>query len=98
MNRDVSYLDQISNYLKKNLKKGYTKESLKWALVGQGHSKLEIEKAFNRAEKELSREAPVLRTKPKITYEVIDSKPEKISQESDAKKKKSFLDRLFGDD
>ena len=46
MRYDKNYLQQLAEYLKKNLKKGYTKESLKWALVNQGHSKIEVEKAI----------------------------------------------------
>jgi hypothetical protein len=93
MRKGLDYLDQLTNYLKRNLKKGYTKESLKWALVGQGHPKLEIERAFKKVEEEMVREAPLLRTKPKITYEVVEPeinvKPEK---------KKSFLNKWFSYD
>ena len=70
--RDKHYLDDLSDYLKKNLKKGYTKESLKWALVSQGHSKLEVEKAVKKAEIELANEAPIMKTKPEIKVEMID--------------------------
>jgi hypothetical protein len=66
------YIDQIKEYIKRNLKKGYTKESLNWALINQGHSKFEIERAFNLVEKEMSKEAPILKTKPKITYQRFD--------------------------
>ena len=46
MRKDKNYLQNMAEYIKRNLKKGYTKESLKWALVTQGHSKLEVEKAL----------------------------------------------------
>ena len=75
---DVDYINQVSNYIKRNLKKGYTKESLKWALVDQGHSKLSIEKACKIAEEELAKEAPFLKTKPIIKYEIIEPKIENI--------------------
>lgn len=71
MKRD--YIGELSGYIKKNLKKGYTKDSLKYALINQGHSRMEVEKAMKRVEAELSEEAPVLKTTPTITYEVIDS-------------------------
>ena len=48
MDKNNSYLGQLVTYIKKNLKKGYTKESLRWALVDQGHSRTEIEKSLRR--------------------------------------------------
>jgi hypothetical protein len=93
MPEGLSYKSQLADYLKKNLKKGYTKESLKWALVSQGHSKIEIEKAFSLAEEEMAREAPVLKTKPKITREVIEPQIDLVEHKTESK---SFLERLFG--
>lgn len=84
-----TYIAQLADYVKKNLKKGYTKESLKWALVNQGHSKIEVEKAMAKVEKDLAAEAPVLRTKPEIKVEVV-------SPEDAIVQKKSFWKRLFG--
>jgi hypothetical protein len=73
-----SLTEELADYFKSNLKKGYTKESLKWALVNQGYSRMEIEKAIKKAELEMAASAPILKTKPEIKYEVItDSKPEK---------------------
>lgn len=75
-------LEELAKYFKSNLKKGYTKESLKWALVNQGYSRMEIEKAIKKAELELAASAPVLKTKPEIKYEVITdykSEPDKNS-------------------
>lgn len=90
MRRTQLYPEQLLNYLKKNLKKGYTRESLKWALVGQGHSRREIDRAFDKLNQELAKQAPILKTKPVIKYERIEPKiippvPEK----------KSILKRLF---
>ena len=47
-NRKEGYLKEIVDYIKKNLKKGYTKDSLKWALVKQGYPRLEVERAFKK--------------------------------------------------
>ena len=90
MMKKGDYLGELSVYIKKNLKKGYTKESLKWALVNQGHSKLEVEKALKKVEEDLSREAPVLKTKPEITYDVVEPKNAVLEE------KKSFWKRIFG--
>lgn len=83
------YVGELSSYIKKNLKKGYTKESLKWALVNQGHSRLEVEKALKNVDEELAREAPLLQTKPEIQYEVIEPKDAVVE-------KKSWWRRIFG--
>lgn len=77
MYRDKTLVEELSEYIRKNLKKGYTRESLKWALLNQGYSKMEVEKALKRADHELASEAPVLKTKPQIKYEVVDYKPVK---------------------
>lgn len=86
MKRDKNYVQDLADYIKKNLKKGYTKESLRWALVSQGHSKIEVEKALRLVDAELASEAPILKTKPEIHVEFI---PEEAP-------KKSFWQRLFG--
>lgn len=72
MGRRENYLKQLAEYIKKNLKKGYTKESLRWALVNQGHSRIEVEKALKKADEDLAHDAPVLEMKPEITYQVIE--------------------------
>lgn len=82
-----NYLNEIAEYVKKNLRKGYTKESLKWALVNQGYSKMEVEKALKKVDLELAQQAPVLKTQPVITYEAIPA-------ESD--EEKPFWRRWFG--
>ena len=90
MMKKGDYIGELSDYIKKNLRKGYTKESLKWALVNQGHSKLEVEKAINKAEDDLAKEAPVLKTKPEITFDVV-SPTDAIAEE-----KKPFWKRMLG--
>ena len=83
----TDYVKNLVDYIKKNLRKGYTKESLKWALVNQGHSRLEVEKALASVDQELAQEAPILQTRPEIKVEIV---PE-VKQE-----KKSFWGKLFG--
>ena len=85
-----SYMDELVEYIKKNLKKGYTKDSLKWALISQGHSKLEVEKALKQVDADLAIAAPILKTRPEIKYEIISNK------ENLEKERKSFWKRLFG--
>ena len=92
LSKKEDYIGELATYIKKNLKKGYTPDSLKYALINQGHSRLEVEKAVKRAQDEQAREAPVLKTSPTITYEVLDGNDKEVKVES----KKSFWKRLIG--
>jgi len=73
-------ITQLIEYIKKNLKKGYTLESLRWALINQGYSKIEVDKAIKKTQEELSENAPILKTKPEITYELVEPAVDKSSR------------------
>jgi len=81
---------KLVNYFKKNLSKGYTLESLKWALINQGYSRVAVENAILEVHKELAGSAPIFKEKPRIKYEIIgeDNKPIMIQ--------KPFWKRIFG--
>lgn len=81
---------RLTEYFKKNFKKGYTEESLKWALVNQGYSRTIIDNALEMAHKELADEAPVLKEKPTISYEVLDENDKPVEV------KKPWWKRVFG--
>jgi len=91
MQKKGDYIGELASYIKKNLKKGYTLDSLKYALINQGHSKLEVEKALKRAQEDQAREAPVLQTKPSIVYETLDT--DSIQVEPDPR---PWWKRIFG--
>ena len=80
---------KLIEYFKKNLKKGYTPESLKWALINQHYSRMIVEEALLEANRELATKAPVLKEKPVIKYEVYDEHNRPISL------KKPFWKRFF---
>ena len=63
---------KLVNYFIKNLNKGYTPDTLKWALIDQGYSRTLVASALDQAHKELAAKAPILKEKPKIKYEIID--------------------------
>ena len=65
-------MEKIVKYIKKNLSKGHTTESLKWALVNQGYSRAIVEKAIEQTNKELAETAPILKTKPIINHQIIN--------------------------
>lgn len=68
--RGTDYIQQLADYIKKNLSKGYTQDALKWALTSQGHSRTEIERAIKLANEQLAFSAPKMIEKPVIKVEV----------------------------
>ena len=77
-------------YFKKNLKKGYPAETLRYALIGQGYIRPTIDEAMKDAMIELAKEVPVIKEKPRIEHEIIvDNQPPIVV-------KKSWLKKLFG--
>lgn len=63
---------QLADYIKKNLAKGYTVDSLRFSLVKQGYSRTSIEKSIEMANQQLASSAPKMVEKPTITYQVLD--------------------------
>ncbi|MEK6895880.1 MAG: hypothetical protein AABX12_00265 [Nanoarchaeota archaeon] len=89
--KDANYLSGLIEYAKKNLQKGYARDSLKWALVNQGHSKMEVEKALAQAsseyEKERIRQPISSPTAVPLLSQAIEVEPEQPQ---------SFWKRIFG--
>lgn len=85
--REAEHRRKIIDYLKKNLKKGYDTESLKWALVKQGYSRTLVDHAIREANAEIAKETPVAKEKPVITHEIVTDEPPV---------QKSWLKRFFG--
>lgn len=84
--RETDYIQQLANYIKRNVSKGYTIDSLKWALINQGYSRTEIERAAKIANAQLAAQAPKMVEKPIIKTEV----------EPPVEVKKQWWKRLFG--
>jgi hypothetical protein len=103
MKKPESYIQQLANYIKKNLAKGYTLDSLKIALENQEYSRSAIDKAISLVNEQLALQAPVMKEKPNIKYEVIKNEFEETKKEKkqktkiikSEKNKKSFLKKLF---
>jgi len=85
-----SYKRKIIDYIKKNSRKGYPVQTLKYALINQGYLRPMVEEAIEQAVRELAREAPVLKEKPQIEHEVV------VNEEPVPVKKKSWWRRLLG--
>jgi hypothetical protein len=78
----------LVEHIKRNLKKGYDINSLKWALINQGHSKTEVEKALAIAEEEVGRERPRQIAMPEPKTEIMQEEPKE--------EKKGFWKKIFG--
>lgn len=68
----------LVEHIKKNFHKGYDEESLKYALINQGYSKIEANDAIRIAKRELDEEKDSKqKEKPKIKYEIYgaDNRP-----------------------
>lgn len=81
---------KIIDYIKKNLKKNYPIDSLKFALLEQGYTRSIVELAIEDAKQEIAKEVPILKDKPVIKHEIIDeyNRPVEI--------KKPFWKKIFG--
>lgn len=88
--RESEQRKKIIEYLQRNLKKGYTLEALKWALINQGYSRVLVEKSIEDTHQELAKKAPILEVKPKINYDIIDENNNPITI------KKSWWRNIFG--
>jgi len=86
------YIRSLVDYFKKNIEKGYSDETLRWALINQGYSRVEIQKAMDIAHQELAAKAPKIVEKPKITVEVVDDQNKTIHSQT----KRPFWKRWFG--
>lgn len=87
--RKEDQTQKLADYIKNNLSKsrGYTVESLKWALVSQGHSRTAVDRAVELANKQLAASAPKL--KP-VKEEKIEFVEEPVEE------KKGLFKRLLG--
>ena len=83
--------EQLVEYFKKNLKKSYTPDTLKWALIDQGYSRVAVEGALEEAQKEIAKEVPAFKEKPVIKYELYDEEDNPVNS-----KKRSWWDKIFG--
>lgn len=79
--RRLDYKEQLIDYFKKNLSKRYDSESLKYALVQQGYSKIAVDQAYKKAIEELAKKAPPIKEKPVIKYELYDENNKKVNVE-----------------
>jgi len=74
-----THIQKLADYIKKNLKKGYTIDSLRFSLIDQDYTKISVENAIELANKQLAYEIPSMKERPEIIYKVIE---ESIEEEN----------------
>ena len=67
-----THTQQLADYIKKNLKKGYTIDSLRFSLINQGYTKISVENAIELANKQLATEIPLIKERPEIIYKIVE--------------------------
>lgn len=82
---------QLADYIKKNLSKGYTVDALKFSLIGQGYGRTAVERSIELATKQLAEEAPKMVEKPQIKYAAV----EEVIPEKKPNLFRRILDLLF---
>jgi hypothetical protein len=75
VDKSKDYLQQLANYIKSNLAKGYTLDSLKVSLTNQGYSRIAINNAIALANQQLAQNAPPMKERPVITYKAYQEEP-----------------------
>ena len=88
--KSKDYLQQLADYIKRNLSKGYTLDSLKFSLQTQGYSRVSVDNAIKLANEQLASLAPPMKEKPQITYKLITPDSTYAYE-----RKKGFLRKIF---
>jgi len=96
MSNPVNTNQQLADYIKKNLSKGYTLDSLKYSLMKQGYSRTSIEKAMEIANKQLAETAPKMAEKPATRFEIIDEAELRKKMDAEDNSGKGFFARIKG--
>jgi hypothetical protein len=83
---------QLAEYIRKNLAKGYNQDTLKFSLISQGYSRITVDNALERANKELAIKIEPVKEKPRITYTIVDEQNNPIKTVNlPEEKNKGFL-------
>jgi len=94
MDQSKDHIQQLANYIKRNLAKGYTMDALRFSLMKQGYSRISVEKAIELANEQLAASAPEMKEKPKITYTLLDEDGNPIQKTDIIPQKKSFWEKI----
>ena len=89
-----TYIQQLANYIKKNLSKGYTLDSLRIALEHQDYSRTSIDRAIELANEQLASSLPKVKEKPKINYQIVDEEDKKDEKIDNTEKEEPQVNNL----
>jgi len=89
--RKVDQISTLVDYLRKNFAKGYKLNDLKWTLISQGYSKIEIDKAMVIIDQEQAAEDKRRRDIEEATKKMTMPEVEVVKEE-----KKGFWRSIFG--
>jgi len=87
---------QLADHIYRNLKKGYTEDSLRFSLINQGYTRITVDSAIDLANKKLSHDVPPMKERPEIVYKVV-AEPTELEEIKDTThtNKKGFFSKLF---
>ena len=95
MINEKSQNQQLADYIKKNLSKGYTADALKYSLLKQGYSRTSVEKAIETANQQLAAMAPKMEEKPVVKYEILDEEELKRKIAEQDASSKNFIKPIW---
>jgi len=74
MEEPLSKNQELADYIKKNLSKGYDLDSLKYSLLSQGYSRTSVNKAIGLANKQMQNKSSIIieGEEKEIKYDLID--------------------------
>lgn len=93
--KSKDYLNQLSEYIIKNISKGYTVEALRFSLINQGYSRLSVDNAIKTANEKLAAQAPIIKEKPQIIHRLITPDNTYTYEKNNGFFKK-FFRKIFG--
>jgi len=67
-----NHISQLTEYIKKNLQKGYNQDTLRYSLISQGYSRISVDNAIDNAHRDLAKDIKPIKEKPQITYRLIE--------------------------
>ena len=88
-------IEQLTEYIKNNLVKGYNQDTLRFSLISQGYSKISVERALENANKQIAETVPEMKEKPQIVYRQVIDRTQSM-EISTTKRKQGFFKRVFG--
>ena len=94
MANPVNTNQQLADYIKKNVAKGYTLDSLKYSLMKQGYSRTSIEKAMEIANKQLAEIAPKMEEKSVARFETVDEEELRKRMEAQDRADRGLFGRI----